>query len=84
MLVQPWLANSTSQICACDLFGVQREVYLLNRQSNRSWARFFAPRLFEAFRKSKRYLRPPIIEDLRGCEDLKPGHLHAACLKEAR
>ena len=47
-------------------------------------ARFFAPRLFEAFRKSKRYLRPPIFYDLRGCEDLKPGHLYAACLKEAR
>jgi hypothetical protein len=26
-------------------------------------ARFFAPRLFEAFRKSKSYLQSPIIED---------------------
>src|ERR1700730_11392740 len=37
-------------------------------------ARFFAPRLFEAFRKSKRYLRTPVVEDLSGREYLKLVH----------
>ena len=46
--------------------------------------RFFAPRLFEALRESKRNFWPPVVEDLCGREDLKPRHLHAACLIEAR
>src|ERR1700686_3736463 len=46
-------------------------------------ARFFAPPLFEAFRKSKRYLRTPVVEDLSGREYLKLVHFHAAFLIEA-